>query len=392
MFNAETTCYSDILEWKKVQKYINQIKMEQEEGDGEAEDYIVDFQIPDEYRFAYRQYNSTLRIRNIYVRRFLGVISSDDSKVKETSFTGYTEKTSTNEEPPGKEVVVTSRKATTEEKYFERFLKGKVKGILNDYYVEAIGMEHYLGLVQAVIEIFDRFRKEENVEDIFSTDYVIGTKIDFYNNLLNKSAKENYMNEDFDKSIILKSLDLIVENFSFYKGIEDEELAWKLESGNRKLLTNLEKIYGIRQTYTSYMEELNLKKDSFVSTYGVNRACGYIETLYGYKNYEMVVRFIKDHYEKAEVEKNGRKISITAETEFIREHYKPNTDVIRQIANYSRNVSKITSVTIMIINKDLGSGVESIKHSVDLDNHQSYYVEQRRNGTRNMSKSQYLSY
>ena len=207
-FKAEATCLNEWQEYRNNLKYMNQIKMEQESESEGVEDFVVDYQIPDEYRYAYRQYSAASKIRNMFVRRFLGL-----SFITDTADTKGAKRSALDPEEKGS--TPACRKATTEEIKFERFIKGKVKGMMNDVYVEAIELEHYIGLVQVVMEIFEKYCDVENVEDIFLPDYVVQTKSLFMRKIIGKPLDNLPGKDEMQAAIIKKTFQTIIETYLF---------------------------------------------------------------------------------------------------------------------------------------------------------------------------------
>lgn len=388
VLNADATCFADWQEYMNNQKYINQIKMEQEGDDGEADDYIVDFQIPDEYRYAYKRYRQMEKIRRIFISRFLGKTWLDDNEI----LGGQTKKSDSKKDSDSFQK---SRKATTAEKSFERFIKTKVKGMLNDVYVDVVELEHYLGLVGVIVDIFDKYTKEENVEDIFKWDYVINTEISFLKIIIKKWSEAEIEITGFPEMLICKCFDVIYDNYIYYRGIQDHEERWKYESLNKNFLMLLEKKFSLRTNYIDYITKMKEKQLNSIVLLGFNESCKYIEKLYGYKSYDQLCKFITNRYKDAEIIITGTTFRISFETNKIGDFYRPDVDVLREISNYSMYVSKISSVLISIKNINTIADkivVVDLKHSISMDYHQWNYTEKRSNGTINRSKSQYYNF
>ena len=388
-FKAEATCLNEWQEYKNNLKYMNQIKMEQESESEVPEDFVVDYQIPDEYRYAYRQYSAASKIRNMFVRRFLGlsfITDTDDTKSTKRSASVSEEKGS----PP------VCRKATSEEIKFERFIKGKVKGMMNDVYVEVIELEHYIGLVQVVMEIFEKYCDVENVEDIFLPDYVVQTKSLFMRKIIGKPLDNLPDKDDMQAAIIRKTFQTILETYLFYRDLQEPDEKWHFESMNKTLLQTIEKKYNLRQSYKPVVKEVIAEGKGGVLTLGFEASCGYIEQLYGYKTYEMLCNAIGKVYPGAEIILKGSSLKIVVETDRILEYGRLDTSVLREIANYSRNVSKITTVYYDFVNvapnPEQKNVIKTVSHSVSMDYHQWRHVDIRLNGDKFDSKSQYLSF
>lgn len=389
-FKAEVTCLTEWQEYKKNQIYMNQIKQEQQGDDEEANDFIVDFQIPDVYRYAYKQYNAASKIRGMFIHRFLGTAAVFSEKTDGKSTTkkyDVESKKPQNRKP---------RKATSAEKSFERFIKGKVNGMMNDVYVNVIEVEHYIGLVAVVFEIFEKYSRKELVENIFTPDYIVKTKIGFLSKIIGKDIEENAEYTKLRSAVIAKSFSLLLENYRFYKALSDRDEAWEYMSLNRSFLNVIEKKYNLRQGYENYIKQLLLAGDENAIVFGYNAACAYIEELYGYKNYSQLCDYIAIQYGEAAISIKDSSLYINAQSENIREHDRPNIEVLKEIAKYSRNVSKISSVYVTVKNVGPNSGnknvIDTVKHFISLEYHQWRSSEKRLNGDTIDTKLQYISF
>ena len=387
VLKAEATCLMDLQEYKNKQKYINQIKLEQEGEDGETEDFIIDYKIPDEYRYAYKQYKELQRIKGIFLHRFIGAYQfKETEQTKETPTVRGVSNTI-------ESVTPRKRKATSEEKSFEYFIKGRIRGMQNDLYVNEVELEHYVYLVQVIIEVFDKFRKEEGVEDIFEPDYVIPVKIQFFIRILNKYIEKGIELDNFDDSLICKCFDVILENYLYLRTLDDQDEAKKYDFLGKDLLFGLEKNYGLRRSYPSYIKILIRTGTRNSLTLGFEKACGYIEELYGYKDYDMLCHFISERYNGASVYIKGTMLCIDYKTCDIRACLRPDLDVLREINRYSRNVSRIKSVTIRIKNNEESSDhLCEIVHTINVDYHQWKYIETGKDGMKFNSRTQFLGF
>ena len=389
VLRAEATTQNEILEYKNNLKYMNQIKMEQEEDREENEDFVVDYQIPDEYRYAYRQYSALSRIRNLFVRRFIGTPFSWDLNDERTPKADVSE---SKDEPH----IPVRRKATSDEIRFERFIKGKVKGMMSDKYVSIIEPDHYIGIVEVILDIFHRYCNVEDVEDIFTMDYVVDTRSRFMWNIIGKSLEGLSNREEMQEAIIRNGFQTILENYLFYRELPDRDERWKYESLNKMLLTALEEKYHLRQTYVPVIQRVIFEGKGGVLTLGVNGACAYIEDLYGYKTLEMLQDTVAAVYPGAETSLQDSSLRIQAEMDQVTECLKLDTGILREIANFSRNVTKIAKVYIDFIDlaacSSGGNPLVKIRHTVNMDSHQWRYAMIRANGDREDSKSQYLAF
>lgn len=325
----------------------------------------------------------------MFVRRFLGlslITGTDDVKSAKKN-------TSDSEE---RETAPICRKATSEEIKFERFIKGKVKGMMNDVYVEVIELEHYIGLVQVVMEIFEKYCDVENVEDIFHPNYVVQTKSLFMRKVIGKPLDNLSNKDEIQAAIIKKCFQTVLETYLLYRNLQESDEKWQFESMNRTLLQALEKKYNIRQSYKPVIKQIITEGKGGVLTLGFEGSCGYIEQLYGYKTYEMLCGLIQKVYPNAEIISKGTSLRIIVKKEGIAGCGRPDTAILREISNFSRHVSEIYTVHIdfenVAPNPDNKNIIVRICHSISMDYHQWKYVETRHNGDRYSSKSQYLMF
>ena len=267
--------------------------------------------------------------------------------------------------------------------------------MLNEVYVDVVELKHYLGLVGVIIDIFNKYTKEENVEDIFKWDYVINTEVSFLKVIIKKWSDAEVEISGFPEILICKCFDVILDNYIYYRGIQDHEEHWKYESLNKGFLIQLEKKFSLRANYIDYLAKMKEKQVDNIMFLGFDESCKYIEKLYGYKNYVQLCKFITDRYKDAEINIKGSTLRISFETNPIGQFYRPDVDVLREISNYSMHVSKISSVLITINNTNTMTDkivVTVLKHSISMGYHQWNYTETRSNGMVYRSKSQYYSF
>ncbi|MDF2854638.1 MAG: hypothetical protein K0Q87_489 [Neobacillus sp.] len=390
LLKAELTCLPELQEHKKKLAYYNQIKRDQESDDAESEDFIVDIHISDEYRVAYKQYNAVSRIRNIFVRRFLqaqpGILIPSVS-------VGENHKAVAGDK--NCEIASKPRKATLAEKSFERFVKNKVKGMMNDAYVEIIEPEHYIGIILVVLDIFNKYNNVDKVEDIFETDYVMRTRTDFFIKLLNKEIKGDDVDQ-ISYAILQHCYGIFLENYQLITNEADSDIRRDYDTVNKHLLMEMEKKFAIRSIYEKNLSVIYSAGNRILVGAGMYAICSYIENLFGYKNYEMLEKSIKSVYDEAVIEVIGKVMNITAYSDDMLSHSKPNISVLREIKNYSRYVSPIDSVKIIIDTKapipENKIVIVKIMHTIDFTYHKWSSSSIRKDGSVWDTKPVYLGF
>lgn len=370
LLNAELMCVEEVDNHRKMSAILNQqrIMAEEDETSASDDDFIVESELSYEYKVVFRRYTYVERIRGLFLQRFLHPSSfreernTEDIKNSETD-TGIEEKQNL------------PRKATTEEKRFERFVKARVKGVLNPKYIDMISFEHYMGIILVVTDIFSRYNNNENVIDIFKTDYVVKTKVEFIKLLLLKNYSDLDNREEYEQHIVVWAICSILENHLLIKKNYYGEDAYRLDSLDKELLKVLEKKYNIRSNLQDIIKRVydpSFNCDyRIVNEYGSSKALTYIDGLYGYKSEEKLFDFIKQRYGKETIITIEKKcIFVDVTTNDIIRNLNPDTEVIREVATNVRNTNKdIKNLVIKILNsnKSKSRHIASIKHTISLD-------------------------
>jgi hypothetical protein len=388
LLNAELASLPEFIEHRKNVALYNQVKQEQEEATEDNEDdFIVDVPIMDEYTTAYRQYKQVSKIIHHFVRQFM----ISDSSVFEMVIKSSHKAAADYEK--SEHIQRRSRVATTEEKRFERFMKKKIKVMVTDEYVEVVEPEHYLGIIEVIFDIFKKYKKEEFVEDIFNTDYILDTRLTLFSKLIGKDLNVTET-EGFEENIIAKAFSILIDNHVIAKSNLYEDEARKLEQANKNFLFQLEEKYKLRDCYQNYIKKSVELGESAVCTIGFESACSYIEELYDYKNLASLSEFIQKRYENAVIEHKGKNFYINVTTESMRKYYRPEPGVLREITKYGRNVSTVESVVITVTNMapnyENKNIIARIIHRVSLQYHNWSATEIRVNGSKSNLKTQYI--
>ena len=364
LLKAEIMCMDELQEYRKMKAYLNQQQiMDEEDDDSDSEeDFVVDSELQYEYRSAYKKYDYVERVRNLFLHRFLNPIVFHEDK-KDESAHGENKK-------DDEQIATKPRKPTTEEKKFERFVKRRLKGILNQEFVNSVSAEHYLGIARVIVEIFNKYR---NV-DMFDVEYVVYTKLKLIMNLLKKDISQNENASNFEEHIVVWALCIILQNRELIK-LRADDSNYKLNSADRELLEYLDAEYEIRERLDVFIfkaaDETYNPEYKTIWRVGINRAANLIDSYYGYMTENQLLDFIKKRYgEKTEVVCNANDLFITAEAEDMLRNLRPDSEVVREIACRVRNTkSPITKVIISISNNNKGKTkhIVKIKHTLTLD-------------------------
>ena len=205
----------------------NQEDLSEEEMNDE---FIVDKEIPDEYIEKNRTLTNAYSKSKLFSRRFF-----EGLKIGRT----YLSKSGENNNIENSESSKKTRRATSAEKRFERFVKNRIKGMLNEEYVKIIKYSHYKNAIGLMLDIINQYKYVENVKDMFDDKYVTEMSTESINNLLNKNGED----EDSESTIILTFV-IILENYRISQ--LDKENSYKIEARNKQIINRLNKLYKIR--------------------------------------------------------------------------------------------------------------------------------------------------
>ena len=381
IMNAETMCLPEIQEHEKKKAYINQIKQEQEENDTADEDFIVDVEILNEYKKAYRQLNLVERIRGSFFEKLMHT---------PISLLAYAREGKNTKSGHENNLHRTIRTATSDEKRFERFVKSRVKGMTNKIYIDVITPEHYLGIVSVVLDIFIKYRDV----DIFDTEYVIETRSKLFVSLLKREKWEN--DSELNDMILRNCFYILMDNYLYSFRTDSMEEKDFLNRINRELLIAMEKRFSIRSNYQLLLDSMLGTKTETETIHGIskNNFYGYVENLFGYKNYDLLIQYIRTMYDNCEIKLLGDKLYIVGEADDIRKELKPNETLLREIRNFSREISPVKSVSIKIkpkVSGQNGSKIIEIEHIINFVLHNWRYTMLYSDGSRWSEKPEFIS-
>ena len=332
--------------------------------DSDEDDFIVDYDFSDEYIEKERNFKILETVRKNVVSYFY----------KKTIQSGTVKKDSL---PTDDGVEKTKRIPTTEEKRFERFIKSRVKGMIENEYVESIEWEHFYENIIVLISIFEKYYDEP----LFEENYVINTKLELLHKLLEKKADD--LTEEKLKLIILLTIKTILENH--FDSLKCEERDYRIELKNKDLLKKLNDIADIRETFD---EHLKIMFNSSINiNFDYNSASDYLEKLFGYKTTNKLIEYIKNIYgEECVVELNEEQIYIECNADDLKQHFRDNITLLKEIKNYAINEGGLSIVKIKINNAALNSSFPNpplyIKFLININNGQSKRIIFSKNGNR----------
>lgn len=341
---ASTT--AELLEQNKMLASIKQMEQEAEDNDSASDDFIVDVQIPEDYATEYRTFEMISHIRDGYIRRLisgdLGLFRLSDHKERKYQ----------KSELAGSEPV--HRAPLTEEKSFARFVNGRVKGLLDDQFVSKVTPKNYYGIVLVVLEIFFKYLGI----GLFDLKYVIDTRTKFFVNMLGMDFSDE---SELESQLKRNAIGILIDNYLISQGVKDITEKEEYDSINKTLLLAIEKRFPMRSNYIDVISSLIVEDNNYIPHYD-DYFANYMESLYGYKSKELLVKFIQTKYDNAEVIFNGKDIFICASSDSINKHFDPNMLVVKEVGDYSRKVETIDTLTILV--RSYTGKIKEVEHVI----------------------------
>ena len=289
-----------------------------------------------------------------------------------------------------------ARMATTEEKSFERFVKRRVKGMLNDQYVAAIGIDHYIALLSVLFEIFYKYNVREKVKDIFQNEYVAQTRAELMEKAMAKDrTKEIKKFDETSAALLEQSYKVIFDNYIYRTKAEDTDEQYRYDQINKKLLMQMQDVYGIRNLFKDDVVAVitgnnNKKSQQQIS---VSVLVSYIDRLFGYMGQDQLAELIGKIYSHSDISLKGTVFTISALSPNISSCFKPNVRVLQEIKKYSRNVAQIDIVKIIIrsIDAQKNTRISRIEHKISMARNSWTCSIVYKDGMRKDEKAQYIS-
>lgn len=394
LLEAELMCLPDIQSFREKSAIFDQIKEEAEADEDESQnpsDFVVDIDIPDEYRAAYRQYQYVEKLRGIFNRRFFAMNSGCLLPESKITVAKSSEGLSGGQMPSCQE-----RAATTEEKSFERFVKRRVRGMLEDKYVTAIGMDHYIALLTVLFEIFYKYNWKEKVKDIFQDEYVAQTRAELIGKAIAKDLTKEVKKFDVTSAALLEqSYKVIFDNYVHRMKEDDTDVQYKYDQINKKLLLQMQDAYGIRNVFKDDVVAVitgnnNQKNPQQIS---VNLLVSYIDKLFGYMGLDQLAAFIGKIYGHPDISLKGTVFTVSALSPNISSCFRPDIRVLQEIKKYSRNVAPIEIVKIIIraTDENKSSRINRIEHRISIARNSWTCSIVYKDGTRKDERAQYIS-
>ena len=385
------SCKADFLNTKQmIAPILNYSGLQEEESENDSEsedDFVINIELSDEDYAAYSRYKLIERIRGRVIKRYFESSPLYLRSLTHQQSENYEHKEDYIDIEPKR------RRATSEEKRFERFVKRCVRGMLDEEFAQMTDITNYFGLIAVVFGILEKYNRTEKVEGIFPDEYVITTRCALLALFLKKPVEE----WEYRNNVIEKSLDIILDNYHIIRNFDSTDRQGTYNQKNRQLLLLLDNKFLVRETFTEYIN-INLERALTVKEqYEIKRDMTYIDNLFGYKSLNQIQNMLRKNLGKSSAlipvkKENG--IYILVNTNMPGKHYKPDTLIIRELDKYSSRVEKIKTVVFDYKKPQFkpSDSIIRVRHTINLERRKwSYYVEDGKHRIRNFPSS-YLAW
>lgn len=358
--------YSEQIRLQRMLNKKSTLEKQEDLDEEEIDDnFIIDKDIPDEYIRKNKDFTNAYIKSKLFSDRFFKGLKLNGNSIN-------TNKVNTDNKEP-KDNSSKRRVATSAEKKFERFIKNRVKGMLNDEYVELVDYTHYKNSIGVILDVINEYKYKEQVEDIFEDKYVIQVSMDLINRLLEKETECN-LEEEQETTIIL-SLMSILENHI----INNSEAVknYKIELQNKEILKKLNQLFDIRENYEEPLKYAIANVEEKFINLDYNYYRNYIDSLFGYKTKTQLLEIIRSKFDSnLEINTDNDDVIIKFNTLDIVKYFKLDSSAIKEIRNhYNLQNLKLNSIKIIINNKkdDYSSSANPIKQiTYDIDQNGTY--------------------
>ena len=385
------SCKADFLNTKQmIAPILSYSGLQEDESDNDPEsedDFVINVELSDEDYAAYSKYKLIERIRGRVIKRYFESSPLYLRSVTHQLSEHYEKNEDYVETEPKR------RRATSDEKRFERFVKRCVRGMLDEEFAQMTDITHYFGLIAIVFSILEKYNRSEKVEGIFPDEFVITTRCALLTLFLNKPVAD----WEYKNNVIAKTLDIIWDNYKIIRDIYNTDRQGTYNQKNRQLLLLLDKKFSIRENYKDYINFNPERELSAEEQTEMQQAMTYLDQLFGYKTLNQIQNMVRKNLGKGSAlvpMKKSNGIYILVNTNTPGKFYKPDITIIRELNRYSLRVERIKTVIFDFRKPQYKSSDSNIrvKHTIDLERRQwSYYIEDGKHRIRNFPSS-YLAW
>ncbi len=217
---------------------------------------------------------------------------------------------------------------------FKRFVKNRVKDMLDPRFIEFVSLEHYVFCVSTILGIFDKYSLKDNVKDMFEHEYLVGIRTQFLEALISKDMPEN-TSEEIKNTFLGLICQMMLES---NKQVADK---YTVEYKNKEILKNLDLRFQFRENMYEYICTAIDTINEYAYLYnGYQEAYDFIDKSFGYATNTELEKIIRTDYgETTRIIFSENQIAIFSQTTTIKNYFVPKERTIQELRKaYSNNV------------------------------------------------------
>lgn len=246
-------------------------------------------------------------------------------------------------------VEIKEREPRSSEYRFKNFVKSRVRQMLNPEFVAYVPFDHYLFCVNTVLNIFDKYSLKEYVKDMFDYEYLIKTRISFMEALLSKAISLEVSEEIKNTFFILICQMILESNKQIYKCNFDESLmVYRHKAILKEMNNRFEFRNGLAEYVGAAIDKIN---ETYYLYSSYADAIKNVDSIFGYATRDELKNIIIESYgSSAMIGFNQDEISISIETNSIKDFMIPKENVISELKKYYINSNEGRFLKIEIKN------------------------------------------
>jgi hypothetical protein len=268
-----------------VDEYMDSIRMQRmllreknimTDDEEEFEDGVIDYVVPEvsDYTYHSKLLKKLNGIKQYYYDSFFRFFSSDSDKKEKIDVRP-------------KDTPSITRKPTTDEKRFKRFINKRIRGFIDQELIEVVSFDHYISCASLFLSIFDKYSVTEHVSGLFDDEQTALYRLSIVENLLSLADSQE------KKSRVLFLFVKVVLSNKFY-GETDSRNTYTISGKTRSILFSFDNSESVlfREELEKMVETI-AQNDVFCS---VSSAIGCFDELYGYLTLKRINKYIEREF------------------------------------------------------------------------------------------------
>ncbi len=284
--------------------------------DNEDDEGIVDYIIPSaDILQSYNRYIQSYKIQKKYLHWYL-------SSFKLFSPVAESREQSTSQPYDH----ATKRKATSEETKFRMFVSRRLKELFVSNLEKHVSFASYLPIVFVFINVFEKYTVIENVEGMFTSEYIAEAEYELVSRLLSFDIPDD---SETKNAIVLLALQTIINNHK----VAAKDYIFEIRC--EELLSIIDELFEIRESYKIYLNKINERLSHYGKSYNLSKYVSYFEDRFGYLPFKNLEKLFKQYYgDKTVTELETDCLIVKAKAQSLSNHMTVSPKVIKEGINY----------------------------------------------------------